>query len=746
MYFDSAVVSTELSSKGPPPADDEAKLDALLSQLSTDHNSPTAQTVSADFSQLELPLGADPLRNVSKAHAKAAKMLQKAWRTAFQFRKTVDLAKKMVNDNTMFSDYVKEISFETLVVHLRDKPVIQASKNLIQRLHLLCAFRHGTPAGFNGNNVNVRVVLAAYMIAYRPTHVFESMGQVETDLVVSAKTMLATLESITQTLMKSVGKRFAEVPAVLTKNFQTIMFDYLKSFKAWKIPDEAKLTCRIKHALVALYQAQQHLPPNEPSDSKLNLEFHSQIERLRLKLLQIAGQEALDKFDADRLAGATSSGGGGGGFGGRGGGGSGGYADLPGRMKNEQLAHELLLDETFQLTESGNCEDNLVFRRIRESFHRAFWESLVDDIRLSPPCYVRVFKVLTEIRDGIVDLSVTSGETAREVLDIEHLEVMVASNAFGWPESKKLVHDTATIIRAVQAPRRDEETKAKLMEVAAVMDAANNKDSMAAAFTKSLEFLLDRVNAMRIDAANARLRLIAPVIKDHGIDYETGKFQDKLNSGAVSLDNTKSWIHATLKSALDIASQVQDGAAGSVLETHSLAVTLLIDGSILPDVTETSVPETLGFDVSRLRTMRQDFDDIVKANIVMVVTSHKDAAELPKVVRCFEGLDDNEPLDLKSVATTAELERSFFSSTEPSSELYQLLRKRLSKHIRSNIAAPEPKKIKLSPLTVPNSIDKRADRLVRTIRAVSKLNRTVHNKLYNEIVPEIARAVCAEGI
>ena len=185
------------------------------------------------------------------------------------------------------------------------------------------------------------------------------------------------------------------------------------------------------------------------------------------------------------------------------------------------------------------------------------------------------------------------------------------------------------------------------------------------------------------------------------------------------------------------------------METHSLAVTLLVDGTILPDVsniTESSVPETLGFDVSRLRAMRQDFEDIIKANIVMVVTSHKDSAELPKVVRCFEGLDDDEPLDIKSVATTAELERSFFSSTEPSSELYQLLRKRLSKHIRSNIAAPEPKKIKLSPLAVPNSIDKRADRLVRTIRAVSKLNRTVHNRLYNEIVPEIARAVCAEGV
>ena len=58
-------------------------------------------------------------------------------------------------------------------------------------------------------------------------------------------------------------------------------------------------------------------------------------------------------------------------------------------------------------------------------------------------------------------------------------------------------------------------------------------------FCKALEFLLERVNAMRIDAANARLRLIAPVIKDHGIDYERGKFADKLKDGTFTLERTK---------------------------------------------------------------------------------------------------------------------------------------------------------------------------------------------------------------
>ena len=82
-----------------------------------------------------------------------------------------------------------------------------------------------------------------------------------------------------------------------------------------------------------------------PADSTLKLEFSTQIELLRSMLQQIAG--------ADALTAAAREGGSG------------------GRMKNEQLAYELLLDPTFQLDESrGAMEEIPVFHRIREWFHR----------------------------------------------------------------------------------------------------------------------------------------------------------------------------------------------------------------------------------------------------------------------------------------------------------------------------------------------------------------------------------------
>jgi len=75
----------------------------------------------------------------------------------------------------------------------------------------------------------------------------------------------------------------------------------------------------------------------------------------------------------------------------------------------------------------------------------------------------------------------------------------------------------------VQAPKRDTETTEKYEVLKSRMSEASVDHPLV--FCNALEFLLNRCNAMRIDAANARLRIIAPTIRDHGVDYERGKFQ-----------------------------------------------------------------------------------------------------------------------------------------------------------------------------------------------------------------------------
>ena len=449
------------------------------------------------FSSKGDPLPAPAPRRPDAPSTIAAKTIQKYWRQRFSRRTTAKIVHRALHKIDMTIDHVKNISFEALVVFLREKPVISATKAALQRMHMLSTFRHGSPSkSIAPENVNVRVFLAAYMIAYRPTNVFESMGTLEQALFESAVPMLSMFERMCDTLLAAPFKHFQYVPADQTKDFPTALFEFLRRFKAWKVPDEIKLTCRIKHALVALYDAEGHLPPDEPEDSKLKVEFRTQIARLREKLKQIAGQEAVDKLDENRLIGAPVV---------EGGRASGAYAALPGRMTNEQLAHELLLDPTFKLDETGGCNvQNPVFHRIRESFHRAFWESLVDDLKLTTPCYVRVMRVLGEVRDGIVDLS---GDREKgnitEIIDTDFILARAEGGNYEFCDVAALITSVVGVIQRVQAPMRDGETKEKWAALQEKIYSAT-VDTGARVTCDCLEFLLDRVNIMRIDAANAR--------------------------------------------------------------------------------------------------------------------------------------------------------------------------------------------------------------------------------------------------
>jgi hypothetical protein len=163
---------------------------------------------------------------------------------------------------------------------------------------------HGFPAnnptarpGEGATSVNCRVFLALYMIALYPSKVFDDTNPLAVALLDSSLPLLKCFEGITQQFMDR-DYTFLNVDADLRSNFSWHLFNYMEKFKEWKVPDEAKLICRVKHALVALYCAEEQIPREEPEDSRLKVEFRVQIERLRGRFQQLAGQEALLQFDA----------------------------------------------------------------------------------------------------------------------------------------------------------------------------------------------------------------------------------------------------------------------------------------------------------------------------------------------------------------------------------------------------------------------------------------------------------------
>jgi hypothetical protein len=124
-------------------------------------------------------------------------------------------------------------------------------------------------------------------------------------------------------------------------------------------------------------------------------------------------------------------------------------------------------------------------------------------MKISPPCYVRVIRVLDEIRDGIRDIAGRrESDAVNEAVDIDFIQSQVALGAYDWEDCKRLFEGLLCIIRRVQAPKRDAETNQKWVVLAAGM--SESDIDQAVMVCKVLEFLLDRVNALRIDAANAR--------------------------------------------------------------------------------------------------------------------------------------------------------------------------------------------------------------------------------------------------
>lgn len=577
----------------------------------------------------------------------AVNTIQNAWRS-LRPATTLRLVEAYLS-TAPTTERIRDMSFDGLIEFLRNRVTIATTKACLERIQRLAIQRHGLPESVVlCESVNVRVFLSGWMIAFHPSKVFESIGALERALFNATGPLLTAFEAILTHVSKSPGHTFAEVPPNLTADFPTLLFDFVAKFRAWKVPDAARVAHRIRAALFALYQAERQLPADEPPDSRLRADFRSEIERMRSRLEQIAGAEALRRFDEERLN-PSGSGEGNGGNGGNGGGGEGGNGGilgmtLPGRTTNDQLAYELLRNPDFRLDPSGSNERNPVAKSLKDKFTAAFWDTLVDDLTLEKACYTRVLRVLAEIRVGIHDLAPTEVKACVcELINLPVIEAAVESGNHSMTDSKILITGIVAVIQRVQMLERENETRTLWAPISKSMDDLSQSKELPRAVVKGLEFLLERVNVMRIDAANKRLGAIWPVIKDHGIGYVRGKFQDRLKDGTLTLEHTKAWIDEAVRVKVGSAwlslPDLLSGGLEACTEVHAAAVVALISG--LPDA---KTPETLLLDAFYIQELQREFQYILCASVMLDTTQRhmeqlQDAEALARVVGYFVDAD-----------------------------------------------------------------------------------------------------------
>ena len=97
---------------------------------------------------------------------------------------------------------------------------------------------------------------------YKPAQVFEQVGELETDLINKTRPMLEGLHSIL-THVSTTGTFHGIQPAT-ANSFVILVDEYLKSFFAWKKPDEIKMVKRVTTSLHHLVLHQAYIPENNP--------------------------------------------------------------------------------------------------------------------------------------------------------------------------------------------------------------------------------------------------------------------------------------------------------------------------------------------------------------------------------------------------------------------------------------------------------------------------------------------------
>ena len=205
-----------------------------------------------------------------------------------------------------------------------------------------------------------------------------------------------------------------------------------------------------------------------------------------------------------------------------------------------------------------------------------------------------------------------------------------------------------------------------------------------------------------------RLRLIAPVIQDHGIDYERGKFADKLRDGTLTLSRTTEWFHKTMTEKSEIAILAREGCRISAMELHADAIVSLL--STGAKVTAETAPETLAFDVSRLVTMQLQFESLLCMQAaILIVNKTSDQELVKKVTATIDAMEPGAPLEVETLGL-------------PTS-VAALCNKKLCNLLRRNIVN-----------TSPVACGQHLATLAHDVRRMAILNREVHTNTYNTII------------
>ncbi|NXC19875.1 TCP11 protein, partial [Corythaeola cristata] len=286
------------------------------------------------------------------------------------------------------------------------------------------------------------------------------------------------------------------------------------------------------------------------------------------------------------------------------------------------IAHEIVLNGDFKL-EAASFSPKSLENRVKETLHKAFWDSLEEQLSANPSDYTQAIQLLQEIKETLLSLLLPRHNQLRsqieEVLDMELIRQEAEHGALNIRGLTTYILGT---MARLCAPIRDQEIRG----LQTLTDPA-----------QLLREIFRVLGLMKMDMLNFTIQSLRTHLRDHTVQYEQKKFQELLDKLSNSLDRTREWLR---KAAAEVSAPPSQpppphpavggspaarspGAAGGGTTRPSL-MSVLHRGymNLLRwEPGQKEYPETLVMDQARLQEVQAQVNRLTIIAAVLLVTS-----------------------------------------------------------------------------------------------------------------------------
>ncbi|KAF1810289.1 hypothetical protein P152DRAFT_376455, partial [Eremomyces bilateralis CBS 781.70] len=578
---------------------------------------PRTASVPATDAKKELASGTQSPKRLSDLTAAAT--IQEAWRRNRRRR-----ALEAFVGLGLTVEKSQEASFDDISTVLADDKVVNNTIRVLEIFNL--------DAADDKTTVPTRTFLSAYLILGHPASVLSRDGAQEQDLINKAKDLMICFEAAVLKAMES--SRYMPTPTQL-EHLSFAFTAYRQSFGDWKARDSSALIeamvasfvnldaiwqsvkdytdgevaadyregirenqvillSKIRklagpdktHNLIkrAIRESRRARPRPKPlGDTRPRVDVDTEAESSREQatpshspeathLISASGAETHDELQPSNSFGNL-------------------FSLLP---TNRKLVHELAINKEYRIEPSPQSDFRHVFsRQLCDDMKRGFEQGEGNLWTVSMAENIRG-KLLRLLREGNSMYNLIS-----EALDPSWVESQCNAGNFSYEKFFKFMAD---ILPRLCAPFRDGEVKELVNELLAPGDLGE--------MIEKVFKLLRTIDLLSLDHANFMLTTAVPSLIAESAGYEQRMFRQDLESGKVTLAQTKRWWHnasVNLFTEFDRRDPDAVGGPNNRPTMQRIYARGLVDLSVaVPSLRGDELPETLSFDQDRIVRIRAD--------------------------------------------------------------------------------------------------------------------------------------------